>query len=137
MAALDAASDEARALYDTYLSTVVPLFAGESTDLTPLVALFAAPTTAVLPDACLVLPDGAALARFFAAQIAQLREAGYASTTVHRLDVRPLNPRAAWIEGVFSRHARDGRELARFGTAYLVVKPAERWQFAALVITPA
>jgi len=137
MSALDAVAAEARALYDIYLATVVPLFAGESTDLAPLVALFAAPTMAVLPDAYLVLPDQAALARFFATQIDQLRRASYADTTVHRLEVRPLNARAAWVEGVFSRHARDGRELARFGSAYLVVKPAERWQFSALIITPA
>lgn len=137
MAALDAVAAEARALYDTYLATVVPLFAGESADLAPLVALFATPATAVLPDACLVLPDQAALACFFTAQIDQLRRAGYASTTVHRLEVRPLNARAAWIEGVFSRHTGDGRELARFGTAYLLIKPAERWQFSALIITAA
>ena len=63
MFTLDAVAAEACALYDTYLATVVPLFAGESADLASLVALFAAPTTAVLPDACLVLPDQAALAR--------------------------------------------------------------------------
>jgi hypothetical protein len=137
MSALDAVATEARALYDTYLATVVPLFAGESTDLDPLVALFAVPTTAVLPDACLVLPDQAALVRFFTAQIDQLRRAGYASTTVHRLEVRSLNARAAWIEGVFTRYTREGRELARFGTVYLVVKPADRWQFSALIMTAA
>ncbi len=137
MAALDTVATEARDLYDTYLATVVPLFAGESTDLEPLVALFAAPTTAVLPDTCLVLPDQAALARFFAAQIDQLRRADYASTTVHRLEVRPLNARAAWIEGEFSRYTREGQELARFGTTYLVVKPADRWQFSSLIMIAA
>lgn len=93
--------------------------------------------TAVLPDACLVLPDQAALGRFFAAQIDQLRQADYANTTVHQLEIRLLNARAAWIEGVCSRHAREGRELARFGTTYLVVKPTADWQFAAPIITAA
>ena len=137
MSALDAVATEARALYETYMATVVPLFAGERTDLAPLVTLFAAPVTVALPDACLVLPDQAALERFFAAQIDQLRQARYASTTVHRLEVRPLNARAAWLEGVFSRYTRDGQELARFGTNYLVVKPADRWQFSALIMTAA
>jgi len=83
------------------------------------------------------VPDQAALVHFFAAQIDQLRQARYASTTIHRLDVRPLNGRAAWIEGVFSRYTRDGQELARFGTVYLVVKPADRWQFSSLIMIAA
>lgn len=137
MSALDGVSTGARALYETYLATVVPLFSGESTDLAPLIALCAVPMTVVLPDACRVLPDEAALARFFAAQIDQLRRVRYANTTVHRLEVRPLNPRAAWVEGVFSRHTREGQGLARFGTVYLVVKPTDRWQFSSLIITAA
>jgi hypothetical protein len=135
MSALDAVATEVRVLYDTYMAVVVPLFAGESTDLDPLLALIAAPTTIVLPDTYLVLPNQAALARFFAAQIDRLRQVHYASTTIHHLDVRPLNARAAYIEGVFSRYSREGQELARFGTVYLVVKPANRWQFSSLIMT--
>lgn len=137
MSAPDAVATEVRALYDTYMAVVVPLFAGESTDLDPLLALFAVPATIVLPEACLVMPDQAALARFFAAQIDRLRQVRYASTTIHRLDVRLLNARAACIEGVFSRYTREGQELARFGTVYLVVKPAARWQFSSLIMTEA
>jgi hypothetical protein len=137
MSAPDVVSAEVRALYDTYLALVVPLFAGESTDLRPLAALFAAPTTIAMPDAVLVMSDQDAVARFFAGQIDHLRRARYASTTTHRLDVRPLNSRAALIEGLFSRYTREGQESARFGTVYLVTKPADRWQFSSLVLTAA
>lgn len=77
------------------------------------------------------------LARFFAAQGDGVRQAGYAGTTIHRLDVRPLNARAACIAGVFSRHTRAGQELPRFGTVYRVVKPAERWRCSSLIMTDA
>jgi len=137
MTALDAVATEARALYETYMATLVPLLAGERTDLAPLVALFATPVTLGLPDAYLLLPDQAALERFWTAQIDQLRQARYASSTVHRLEVRPLNARAAWIEGEFSRYTREGQELARFGSVYLVVKPADRWQLSALIVIAA
>jgi len=133
MSGLDTVATEARALFDAYSATIVPLLTGERAELAPLVALFAVPTTVVLPDACLMLPDEAALRRFFAAQIDQLHRARYATTTVHRLEVRPLNTRAAWIEGVFSRYTREGQELARFGSDYLVIKPADRWQFSSLI----
>ncbi len=133
MSALDAVATEARALFKTYMATLVPVLAGESTDLAPLIPLFAIPTTIVLPDACLVLPDEAALLRFFAAQIDQLHRAHFAYSTTHRLEVRPLNTRAAWIEGEFSRYTREGQELARFGSAYLVIKPADRWQLSSLI----
>jgi hypothetical protein len=137
MSAPDLVTAEVRALYDTYMATLVPLFAGESTNFGPLAALFAVPATIILPDTYLLLPDHDAVARLFLGQAEQLGRAGYASTAVHRLDVRPLNARAAWIEGIFSRHTGDGRELARLGTSYLVVKPADRWQFSALIVTAA
>ena len=66
-----------------------------------------------------------------------MRRANYAGSTIHRLDVRLLNARAAFVDGVFSRHDRAGNELERFGTAYLVTRIEEEWRFTSIVFTTA
>jgi len=55
----------------------------------------------------------------------------------HRLDIRPLNARAEFIDGAVSRHDRAGSELERFGSVYLAAKTYEGWRFTTIVFTAA
>lgn len=135
MPALEAVETDVRQWYRSYLDTFKGLAAGERTDLESVLAFFGVPLVVVAEDRHLALPDRDAVLGAAKGQIDQLRRANYASSTVLRLDVRPLNARAALVEGVFSRYDRAGKELERLGTTYLVVKTAEGWRFTSIVLT--
>jgi hypothetical protein len=69
--------------------------------------------------------------------IAQLRQADYAASETHRLEVRPLQARAALLEGDFARRNRAGAVFERFGTVYLVVRPEVGWRITTIILTDA
>jgi hypothetical protein len=95
------------------------------------------PAVIITDTSYTALLDHAAVTAFLGDQIDQLRAADYASSTLHRLTMRPLNARAALCDGVFSRHDRTSQELSRFGAVYLAAKTDGEWRFTALVITAA
>ncbi|MGH2352454.1 MAG: DUF6841 family protein [Chloroflexota bacterium] len=127
---------EGRAWYDGYFQVFTRLGRGERSDLDALADLFATPTTLVTDDRCLTIAARAVLLRVLGDQVAQLRRAGYARRDTHRLEGRARNARAALIEGTCSRHDGQGREDARLGAAYLVIRTEAGWRFAALIVTP-
>ena len=131
----DAIAAEVREWYDGYLDTFTRLATGERTDLESVLGFFGVPLVIVAADRYLALPTREATLSAAQTLIDQLRRANYAGSTVHRLDIRPLNARAAFVEGVFSRHDREGNELERLGTAYLVARTDEGWRITSLVLT--
>ncbi|MBW3634812.1 MAG: hypothetical protein KY456_17470 [Chloroflexi bacterium] len=135
MPALDAIATEVRAWYGGYLDTFTSLAAGERTDLESVMGFYGVPLVIVTEGRYLALPTRDAVLSTAKSLIDGLLQANYAGSTVHRLDIRPLNARAAFIEGVFSRHDGAGNELERFGTAYLVAKSDEGWRFISIVVT--
>jgi hypothetical protein len=99
------------------------------------VEFFAIPCTLITDTRYLALADRSTLRSVLGDLIDRLRRANYARSDIHRLEIRPLNTRAALIEGVFSRHDGTGKEFERFGTAYLAGKPDSGWRFTAVVFT--
>ena len=126
MPALDAVAAEVRAWYGDYLETFTSLAAGEHTDLEVLLDYFGVPIVIITEHRYVALETADAVLSTSATLIEQLRQANYAGSTVHYLDIRPLNRRAALVEGVFSRNDREGNELERFGTTYLVAETDKR-----------
>ncbi|HEX2280810.1 MAG TPA: hypothetical protein VHG52_03510 [Thermomicrobiales bacterium] len=135
MPTLEAITGDVRAWYDRYLETFTSLAAGERTDFESLLAFFGVPLVILTEERYLALPTREAVFSTLQTLVDQLRGVNYAGSTVHRLDVRPLNARAAFIDGVFSRHNRVGNELERFGAAYLVAMTDEGWRFTVIVFT--
>jgi hypothetical protein len=135
MSVLDAIAGDVRAWYDRYLKTFTSQAAGESTNVDALLEYFGAPLVFISEDRYLGLPSHDAVLSTAQTLIDELRRANCAGSTVHRLDIRPLNVRAAFIEGVFSRYDRTGNEIGRFGTAYLVARTEEGWRFTSIVFT--
>jgi hypothetical protein len=133
--AADAIVGDVRAWYDRYLETFTSLAAGEHADIEEILAYFGAPLVIITEDRYQALPTRDAVLSTAQTLIDQLRRANYAGSTVHRLDIRPLNARAALVDGVFSRHDPAGNELERFDTAYLVARTDEGWRFTAIVFT--
>ena len=135
MPALDAVAAEVREWYGGYLDTFKGLAACERTDLDAILSFYGVPLVIVADTRYLALPDRDAVLATANALIDHLRQANYTSTTIHRLDVRPLNARAALIEVVAARHDREGDEFERLGAAYLAAKTDEGWRFASLIAT--
>ena len=132
-----AITDDVRTWYDRYLDTFTRLAANEFTDVEVLLAYFGVPLVIITTDRYLALPTREAVLTTAQTLIDQLRRANYASSTIHRLEVHPLNARAAFINGVVSRHDRAGNELERFGAAYLAANTDEGWRFTSIVFTTA
>lgn len=135
MPALDAIVTDVRAWYSGYLDSFTRLAAGERTDVEALLEYFGVPLVIVTEGRYLVLPTPDAVLSAARSLIDQLLQANYAGSTVHRLDIRPLNARATLVEGLFSRYDREGDELERLGTVYLVAKTDAGWRFTSLVLT--
>jgi hypothetical protein len=135
MPALDAIASEVREWFGDYLDTFIGLAAGERTDLESVLDFYGVPLLMVADDRYLALPDRDAVLATAKALTHQLSQANYASSTIHRLDVRPLNARAALIEAVVSRHDREGNEFERLGVTYLAAKTDQGWRIASLVVT--
>jgi hypothetical protein len=135
MSTRDTISADVRAWYDGYANTFTSLARGESSDLEAWLEFFAIPSTVILDNRYLAFTDGSTLRSFWGALIDQLRRANYPRSDIHRLDVRPLNPRAALIEGMFTRHDGTGKEFARFDAVYLAAKTDGGWRFTAVVLT--
>ncbi len=135
MPALDAIASEVREWFGAYLDTFRGLAAGERADLESILGFYGVPLVIVADGRYVALPDRAAVVGVAQTMVDQLRRMGYAGSTVHRLDVRPLNARAAFIEGAFSRHDRGGTELERVGTAYLAAKTDDGWRFTSIILT--
>src|SRR4028119_1111619 len=133
----DASESDVRTWYDRYLDTFTRLAVGERTDVEVLLAYFGVPLVIITTDRYLALSTREAVLATAQTLIDQLRRANYASSTVHRLEIRPLNARAAFIDGVFSHHDRQGNELERFGTTYLAANTDEGWRFTSIVFTTA
>lgn len=135
MSALDATTAEVRAWHGSYLDTFTRLAAGENTELESVLSFFGVPLVIVTDDRYLGLSTRDAVLGTAKALIDQLLRVNYAGSTVHRLDIRPLNARAALVEGEFSRYDRRGDELERFGAVYLVAKTDEGWRITSLIFT--
>jgi hypothetical protein len=132
---LDSITADVRAWYDRYVATFTALAAGERTDLYALLDYFGVPLVIITEDRYLALPSHEAVLSTARALIDPLRQANYAGSTVHRLAIRPINARAALIDGKFSRHDRAGAELERVGATYLAAKTDDGWRFIALIAT--
>jgi hypothetical protein len=131
----DSIAADVRAWYDRYVATFTGLAAGERTDLDALLDYFGVPLVIITEDRYLTLPTQDAVLSSARALIDPLRQANYGGSTVHHLDIRPLNARAALIAGEFSRHDRTGAELERVGAAYLAAKTDDGWRFTTLIAT--
>jgi hypothetical protein len=126
---------DVRAWYDAYLTAFTSLARGERADLDTLLGFYGVPLLFVVGGRVQALATSDEVRQSARALTDRLRAAGYAGSTVHRLDVRPLDTRTAVIEGVFSRLDRAGAEVERLGAAYLVVRTEVGWRFAAIALT--
>ena len=109
MPALDAVAAEVREWYGGYVDTFTSLAAGQRTDLEAVLGFYGVPLVIVADGRHLALPDRGAVLGTAQSLIDQLITLNYASSTIHRLDVRALNARAGFIEGVFSATTARGR----------------------------
>jgi hypothetical protein len=132
--ALDAVASEVGEWFGGYFDAFRSLAAGERTDLASILGFYGVPLVVVSDARYVALPDRGAVMGFATTTIAQLLQAGYAGGAIHHLDIRPLNARAALIEGTFSRLDRRGAELERVGTAYLAAKTDDGWRFTSLIL---
>jgi hypothetical protein len=132
---LDAIPTEVREWYDRYVVTFTRLARGDSSDLEAMLEFYAVPLTVISDSGYQTFADRASLLSFWGEHIEQARRAHYAGSTIHHLDVRALNTRAALVEGAFSRHDSQGHEYARFGATYLAGKTIHGWRFTALIIS--
>ncbi len=135
MAVPDVVASEVRAWFEEYLDAFRGLGCGERTDLESILGFYGVPLEIVADDHYVALPGRAAVLGATKNLIDRLVRAGYAGGAVHRLDVRPLNARAALVEGAFSRVDRAGEEFERVGAVYLVVKTDDGWRIISLVLT--
>jgi SnoaL-like domain len=135
MSTLDAVAADVRVWYDRYVDTFTGLAASERDDLDALLEYFGAPLVIVTEDRYVASSTRDAVRSAAQALIDRLRQANYAGSAVHHLAVRPLNARAAFIEGTISRFDRAGNEFERFGTTYLAAKTDDGWRFTAVVYT--
>ena len=135
MPALDAVASDVRAWFEEYLATFRQLGGGERADLESILGFYGVPLEVVTDGRHVALADRAAVLGMTKNLIDQLIGAGYAGGPVHRLDVRPLNARAALVEGTFSRVDRSGAEFERVGAAYFAVKTDEGWRIRSIVLT--
>ena len=120
-----------------YLDAFTSLARGARTDSEALLAFYGVPLVMLSEERCSALMDRSAVIGAVQTLVAGLRRVDYAGSIVHRLDVRPLNARAAIINGIFSRYDREGGELERLGATYLVAKTDDGWRFTSIVVTPA
>jgi hypothetical protein len=135
MSAVDVIAADVRGWYGDYLTAFTRLARGENSDLESLLQYYAVPSTIISDNHYLAFADRSALLGYWGTLIGQLRQTKYARSDVQRLDVRSLNPRAALIEGTFSRHDSAGNEIERFGTVYLAAKTDQGWRFVTVALT--
>ncbi len=137
MSAQDSVESEVRGWYSAYFDTFVSLATGQRGDLDALLDFYGVPMTIVSDGGYRVLPTREAVLQFAHDAIDPLLRAGYAGTDLLRLDIRPLDSYAAFIEGLFSRRDREGKEIDHAGAAYLAVKTGEGWRVASFVLRTA
>jgi hypothetical protein len=133
MAALDTIEIEVRQWYDAYVATFVSLAVGQRTDLDSLLDFYGVPLQVVTDDGYQTLPTRDAVLSFARSTIESLARANYGGSTLQRVDIRPLNARTAFIEGVFSRHDLQGNEFDRAGAAYLAARTNQGWRVTSFV----
>ncbi len=134
-AALEVVASDVRAWFEAYLDTFRGLGCGERTDLKSILGFYGVPLAIVTDGRYVALPDRAAVLGTTKHVIDQLIRAGYAGGAVHKLDVRPLNARAALVEGAFSRIDRSGVEFERVDATYLALKTDDGWRITSIVLT--
>lgn len=137
MSAQDSVEGEVRGWYSAYFDTFVSLATGERVELESLLDFYGVPMTVVSDGGYRVLPTREAVLGFARDAIDPLLRAGYAGTQLLRLDIRPLDSYAAFIEGLFSRRDRHGKEIDHAGAAYLAVKTGMGWRVASFVLRTA
>ena len=120
-----------------YLHAFTSLARGERADPEALLDFYGVPLVMLSEERCSTLMDRSAVIGAVQSLVDGLRRMDYAGSIVHRLDVRPLNTRAALVDGMFSRYDRKGGELERLGATYLVAKTDDGWRFASIVVTAA
>ncbi|MEU6340185.1 hypothetical protein ABZ883_04450 [Streptomyces sp. NPDC046977] len=133
MSLRDTVEAEVRAWYDAYVGTFVGLARGERTDTEALLGFYGAPMVVVSDGDHKVLPTRAATLEFATGTIDALTRAGYTGSEISHLTVHAVATGAAFIEGEFSRHGREGREFGAGTGAYLAVRTAEGWRFASFI----
>lgn len=134
MTAQNGVEGEVRGWYSAYFDAFVHLATGERDDLESLLDFYGVPMTVVSDGGYRVLATREAVLDFAHDAIDPLLRAGYAGTELLRLDIRPLDSSAAFLEGLFSRRNRDGKEIDHAGAAYLAVKTGVGWRVASFVL---
>ena len=82
----------------------------------------------------LALSDAAACQASNDRYLAEARAGGMVSGRIQELSARPEGPRAAWVDGRFSREDAVGRTFGETRASYLVVQTAEGWRVAVCVV---
>ncbi len=80
------------------------------------------------------LTTGAEVVAAARQQVEGMRASDYDRSEVLGLEVEVLNATTALVRGRFARMRRDGSEIERLRTAYLIVDRAEGRRIGALVI---
>ncbi|MFD3455828.1 hypothetical protein ACFWVC_27080 [Streptomyces sp. NPDC058691] len=124
---------EVREWYGAYVETFVALAQGVRTDMEALLDYYGAPMVVVVDDEHQVLPTRAATLDYATTTISALTRAGYTGSDISHLTVHPVATGAAFIEGEFSRHDREGGEFGVGTGAYLAVRTEEGWRFASFI----
>ncbi|MFF3565923.1 hypothetical protein ACFYXS_38450 [Streptomyces sp. NPDC002574] len=133
MSLRDEVEAEVREWYGAYVDTFVGLAQGVRTGTESLLDFYGAPLVVVVDGDHTVLPTRAATLDWATGMIDSLRHAGYAGSDISRLTVHAVAAGAAFLEGEFSRHDREGTEFGVGTGAYLAVRTAEGWRFASFI----
>ena len=120
--------------FSAYLDTYAACGRGEVEDLGRLLDHYAVPLLLSADAGVLSLTTEASVVAAARQQVEGLRAAGYDRSEVLELAVEVLNATTALLRGRFARVRRDGSEIDRLRTAYLVVDGAEGRRIAALVV---
>ncbi len=128
MAGEDATVAELRRFYTSYIET---FNRGEAA---PMAAFLAAPLVMVTGNRSIIFPDEAAGIALYEKILADLRGEGWASSSVATLDVQLAGSRAAILIVTAVRHAADGREMTRGQACYSMLREADGWKMAAIIV---
>jgi hypothetical protein len=124
---------DVRGWYDAYFTTFVKLAVGERSDVDSLLDFYGVPMVVITENGCRALSNREEVLSFAKSALDDLIRMNYAGTTIERLDIRPLDPYAAFVEGVFSRRDSQGKEFDQAGSAYLVARTNRGWRVASFV----
>jgi hypothetical protein len=129
---------EIRDLFELYGPAFVDLADGKRWDMNALLDFYGAPLRFIGSNFHMVMTDNDAITGKdgIGGEIARLRHAHFAGSTLDKCDIKVLNNQAALVDAVWLRQDTAGASL-RFSVIYLVALTPEGWRITSAVDTSA